>query len=222
MAKIQTQINLTLDEKLKPDENPTKVNPEEIKKAVDERFNQVYNNEFPAIPNEDNTSNNSIGSKTIYPTRFTKAVQDEISEREEILRRKNQLIIMNLKESKSEAEDRNKLKELFGLLKLNQEVNVTEAIRLGEKRRDNKHRFLRVTLENLGMKREILAKATSLRDVPEGNDYHKVFIKPNLTVKQNEIAKTLQAELRERRLKETTKKFKISKGKIVEVPTNQQ
>ena len=222
MAKIQTQINLTLDEKLKPDDNPTKVNPEEIKKAVDERFNQVYNNEFPAIPNEDNTSNNNIGSITIYPTRFTKAVQDEISEREEILRRKNQLIIMNLKESKSEAEDRNKLKELFGLLKLNQEVNVTEAIRLGEKRRDNKHRFLRVTLENLGMKREILAKATSLRDVPEGNDYHKVFIKPNLTVKQNEIAKNLQAELRERRLKETTKKFKISKGKIVEVPTNQQ
>ena len=86
-------------------------------------------------------------------------------------------------ESKSKTEDRNKLQDLFSLLKLNQEVRIKEAIRLGEKRRDGKHRFLRVTLEDLSMKRDILAKATSLRNVPEGHDLHKVYIKPNLTNK---------------------------------------
>ena len=105
---------------------------------------------------------------------------------------------------------------------MNDEVIVTEAIRLGEKRRDNKHRFLRVTLESLETKRKILAKATTLRDVPEGSDYHKVFIKPNLTVKQNEISKNLREDLRVRRLEEPTKRFKITKGKIVEEPNNQQ
>ena len=226
MTKLETNLKLQVKEVIDKSEiNPTPINTVEIKKAVDEKFTEVYNAEFPMLhpqkpPNQPN--NDNINSRTVYPTRFTRAVQEEIAEREEILRRKNQLIIMNLKESKSEAEDRAKLKELFNLLKLNDEVIVTEAIRLGEKRRDNKHRFLRVTLENLETKRKILAKATTLRDVPEGSDYHKVFIKPNLTVKQNEISKNLREDLRVRRLEEPTKRFKITKGKIVEEPNNQQ
>ena len=223
LAKLEAQLNLTVEEKMNKDENPTPVNTDDIKKAVDEKFNEIYNAEFPTVPQQVNSINTeNINSRTIYPTRFTKAVQEEIAEREEILKRKNQLIVMNVKESKSEDEDRIKLKGLFDLLKLNKEIVVTEAIRLGEKRRDNKPRFLRVTLADLGMKREILANATKLRDVPEGNEYYKVFIKPNLTAKQNEVSKNLQVELRERRLKDTSKKYKISKGKIIEVPTNQQ
>ena len=220
MTKLKEHIKLTVDDKfktLKAPENPAPIDTDSIKKAVDERFNA----EFPALGNSSITSNNNDGNTTnLFPTRFTKAVQEEIAEREEIVRRKNQILVMNLKESKSETEDRNKLQDLFSLLKLNQEVRIKEAIRLGEKRRDGKHRFLRVTLEDLSMKRDILAKATSLRNVPEGHDLHKVYIKPNLTVKQNEASKNLQEDLRVRRLQDPTKKLKISKGKIVEVSPN--
>ena len=199
---------------------------DEIKKVVENKVEQLYKADFPSIPEQMDTGSNAgndlAASKVYYPTRLSKAVQEEISEREEIQKRKNQLLILNLKESKSENEDRQKLKDLFGLLKLNQEVNIKEAIRLGEKRRDNKQRFLKVTLEDLSVKREILAKATSLRNVPDDSDYAKVYIKPNLTVKQNEQSKNLQEELRARRLAEPTKKLKISKGRIIEVTNNQQ
>ena len=49
---------------------------------------------------------------------------------------------MNMKENNSTAEDLKKLHELFILLKLDKEVIITQAIRLGEKRRDNKPRFI--------------------------------------------------------------------------------
>ena len=71
------------------------------------------------------------------------------------------------------------------------------------------------------LKRKILGNATKLRNVPDGHKFNKVFIKPNLTEKQQEESKNLQAELKKRRDKEPTKRMKISKGKIVVLPNSQ-
>ena len=92
---------------------------------------------------------------------------------------------------------------------------------MGENRRDGKPRFLRVEMKNINMKRKILGNATKLRNVPDGHKFNKVFIKPNLTEKQQEESKNLQAELKKRRDKEPTKRMKISKGKIVVLPNSQ-
>ena len=176
----------------------------------------------PANPADNNTSDqNPIQSQTYYQ-RFSTAVRGELNELEEIKRRKNQLLIMNLNESRTNAEDLTKIKELFNILKLDKEVIINEAIRLGEKRRDGKPRFIRVTLQELEVRRKILAKATTLREIPSGSDFHQVYIKPNLTKQQNEHSKNLQEDLRARRLANPEKTLKISKGKIVEVKNSQQ
>ena len=198
-----------------------------IKSQIDEYTNQklqeIRDAEFPRLtPSTETASNasNQIPTQTYYQ-RFSSAVRDEFNELEEIKRRKNQLLIMNLKESRNSTEDVTKIHELFNLLKLDKEVIITEAIRLGEKRRDSKPRFIRVTVQDLETRRKILAKATSLRNVPDGNDFARVYIKPNLTKQQNEQSKNLQEDLRQRKLANPNKSFKISKGKIVEINKTQ-
>ena len=78
-----------------------------------------------------------------------------------------------------------------------------------------------MTVQDLETRRKILAKATSLRNVPDGNDFARVYIKPNLTKQQNEQSKNLQEDLRQRKLANPNKSFKISKGKIVEINKTQ-
>ena len=195
----------------------------ELKEEVRTQINEKRDVDFPLLPSVDETSTNEpIQSQTFYQ-RFSSAVRGEVNELEEIKRRKNQLLIMNLKENKSATEDVLKLMELFKLLKLDKDVKINEAIRLGEKRRDQKPRFIRVTLQDLDTRRSILAKATTLRNVPAESEFANVYIKPNLTKQQNEQSKNLREDLRVRRLENQNPNttFKITKGKIVEIPKTQ-
>ena len=175
-----------------------------VNKLVIDKFEEMKSKEFPK-PTDLNANKKNLDT----------AVQDICAERERIFARRNQLLIMNFKENTSSDEDKKELYELFNLLKLNQDVTIEKADRLGNKRRDGKPRFLRVEMSNTEMKRKILANATKLRDVPTGHKFHMVFIKPNLTEKQQEESKNLQAELKKRRDKDPTIPMKISKGKIV-------
>ena len=214
----------------KPNDSEIKDKIVSFKAQIDEyatkKAEEFHNAEFPMLPSANDTTSNKasqnvVQSQTFYQ-RFSTAVRGELSEMEEIKRRKNQLLIMNLKESRTNAEDLNKIKELFNILKLDKEVIINETVRLGEKRRDNKPRFVRVTLQDLEIRRKILAKATTLREIPSGSDFYQVYIKPNLTKQQNEQSKNLQEELRARRLANPELKLKISKGKIVNVTNSQQ
>ena len=81
--------------------------------------------------------------------------------------------------------------------------------------------MIKVTVETLEMKRELLAKATRLRQVPENSVFHKVYVKPNLTKNQLEKSKNLQDQLVKVREKYPNQKFKISMGQIKEVPNPQ-
>ena len=89
-------------------------------------------------------------------------------------------------------------------------------MRVGKVKRE-RPRPLRITLENLTDKRNLLAKATSLRNIPTTHKFAKVYVKPNLTIQQQEQSKNLQVELQETRLKYPQKRYKITRGKIVEV-----
>ena len=90
------------------------------------------------------------------------------------------------------------------------------------KNKTDKPRLIRITLKDLTTKRKILAKATTLRDVPETSKFAFVYIKPNLTPQQLQDSKNLQEEVRARRLRDPNTRIKIQRGKIVKVTENQQ
>ena len=88
-------------------------------------------------------------------------------------------------------------------------------MRLGKKTEDSstKPRLLRVTLENVEVKKQILMKAKHLRDSVDGN-LSKVFISPDLTPKEREANRKLREELKARR--DQGENVVIRNGKIVD------
>ena len=143
-----------------------------------------------------------------------------INDHEEIMKRKLQLMIFNLKEAANPEADKQQTHDLLNLLQIDEEIKIENLTRMG-KSREGKHKPIRITLGNLSTKRKILAKASKLRDVPDGDKFARVYIKPNLTVRQWQDSKNLMEDLRVRRLAEPNKMLKITKGKIVEVQNNQ-
>ena len=77
--------------------------------------------------------------------------------------------------------------------------------------------MLRFTLQDVNSKKLILRKATTLRNLEEGDEFYKVYIKPDLTPLQVEESKNLVNELKKVRERDQTKKWKIYKGRITEV-----
>ena len=89
-----------------------------------------------------------------------------MAENEEIRRRKLQIVITNVPENQNPDDDLKDAKEVFTLMGVN--VPIVEAIRVGKKKTE-RPRVIRVTLQNPTDKRTLLAKATSLRNVPSSH-----------------------------------------------------
>lgn len=151
------------------------------------------------------------------PTR--EVVRDEMYEREQIQLKKNNMMILNLKESlvrdDAESEDKRRINEII-TSKLNLNITITNATRLGTFNRE-KARPIRVTLEHLDDKKRILSRAVKLRDLEEADEYAKVYIRPDLTKKQLEVSKNLYGELLRKREEYPEQRWKIIKGEIVEL-----
>ena len=195
----------------------------ELKAEVE---NQVKNQNivsFPALPDPDKDMETDESQSTAnkHQQIFREMINNQCAEREEIMKRKYQLIISNLKEANSAQDDMKQTLELLKLLKLDEEIQIEELIRMGKNKTD-KPRLIRITLKDLTTKRKILAKATTLRDVPETSKFAFVYIKPNLTPQQLQDSKNLQEEVRARRLRDPNTRIKIQRGKIVKVTENQQ
>lgn len=144
-------------------------------------------------------------------------VQEAIEEYREREARKSNIIVHNIPESKKqEAKDRLRedVQEVSSLiaegLEIEEHVSITSAIRLG-KRDEDKTRLLRVTLENVKTKRNILAKAKKLRETEK---WKQVFITPDLSPKERQKNKVLREELN-RRIKEGEEDLVIRRGKII-------
>ena len=185
----------------------------QIKEKV-ENFSIDYN---PFVQSSDMETDSATNKTQIVSRVFTSAVNNVVSEREEIERRKLQVVITGLQENNNNEQDERDAKEIFTLMSCN--INIVESIRVG-KVKSTRPRPLRITVENLTDKRTLLAKATALRKVPSTHRLANVYVKPNLTIRQQEDSKNLNVELKEIRLKNPEKKFKITKGQIVELPQN--
>ena len=159
------------------------------------------------LPDSPNTSS----------VRLTAAVKDAIAERENIDQRKLNLILYNLSEAADPTEDVTQVQDLISnKLKVNEEIVITDSTRLGKVRSDGKPRLLRITLETLSMKRKILSTVTKLRQLEENDKFHKVYIRPDLTPKQQEESKNLYTQLKTTRELNPDNQYKILKGKIIQ------
>ena len=95
---------------------------------------------------------------------------------------------------------------------------------MGNPRTDNKPRLVKIAVETLTMKRKILANVTKLRDLPEDDNFAKVYVKPDLTPKQLQASKNLweilqrtAKNLQRTRREDQNHIYKIKYGKIIKV-----
>ena len=94
-----------------------------------------------------------------------------------------------------------------------EEVDIMKAIRLGKKDAETsgKNRLLKITVENITKKREILSNAKKLREV---NAWKGIYINPDLTPKERETNKILREDLK-RRKDNGEVDLVIRRGKII-------
>ena len=143
---------------------------------------------------------------------------EAMEEQREIDKRKNNLIIVNMKESTRVEIEERKYDDLTAARTLFERVvsldqgDVVEPVRLG-RMGGNLPRMLRVTVKSEEKKKEILRKAHELNSSVTDSK-KKVYINSDYTQKQRETYKALRAE-KHRRTEEGEQNLVIRNGKIV-------
>ena len=145
-------------------------------------------------------------------------VNETMKEKEEILKRKLHLMLHCLDEPTGQETEDGLLKTLIkDKLQITEEITIEEITRLGDPRDDDKPWLLKIKLESLAMKRKVLSRATQLRQLPETDRFHKVYIRPDLTQKQQRDSKNLNDQLKAKRNADpdNNNQWVIYRGKIV-------
>jgi len=161
----------------------------------------------------------SLANPAPAPILNPSEVVNEYLDRE---RRKNNLILYNLPEpmnvqtaTERSQSDLDCLSELFHSEFHIDNVEVTKCIRLG-KAIQNKARPVLISVVDSAKRSSILRNASSLCK----SEHHKnVYISPDLTIKERQIAKELRAELKRRR-SQGEQNIIIRRGKIITARQN--
>lgn len=128
--------------------------------------------------------------------------------------RKNNIMIFGLKESTdstSEANDEAQITDLSAELGV-PNLKVQRCFRLG--RRSSKPRPVKVICENPKQRTDLLRSAFRIPRLPSNLGFKKVFIKQDLTPKEQEANRQLRQELKNRR--ELGERVYVRNGRIVE------
>ena len=130
-------------------------------------------------------------------------VRETIEEQKEREFRARNIVIHNLPESEKEEIDERREDDItlvtgvFDALGVTEENAIEKCSRIG-KTDEEKTRITIVTLESVQLKRQILKKSRSLKDIEK---YEEVFVGPNLTKMQRKEQYLLRKELNERKKK---------------------
>ena len=133
---------------------------------------------------------------------------------EKIKRRECNLIVRHLVETQEEGSDFTNMVSIFKDVLFLNDINISDLTRLGEKQQ-GRDRLLRITVQDVSTKKRILSRATELRLLPKEDAYSKIYLRPDLTPKQQQASKNLYASLLEAREQNPNYSYKISKGKVV-------
>ena len=135
--------------------------------------------------------------------------KDDVLEAVEIERRRMNLVIMGVTEEEKDKEAVNEI--LTKLIGNKVSASISSVERLG--RKTGKIRPIRVVLNNLDVRYELLCKSKDLSKIDE---FRKVFIMPDLTRKQQVQDKKLRDIVKELR-DNGEKQVRIKKGKVIKV-----
>lgn len=147
-----------------------------------------------------------------------------MTEEKDKQKRKLNLIIHNLPESASDDSQQRKHDDEHGVADIFKNVlqvtpNISNVVRLGKRGNkkgengEDKVRLLKVTVETEKEKGNILRNAVKLRNDRLPDYQRKIFITPDLTLKEREENKALRAKLSE--LNKSENIYKIKNGRIV-------
>ena len=217
MKTLTKRINdaeQSTDDKMKKLKEETATEVEEKLRKLKEELQQEIAQKmaFPPLPEAANPQTSPATSRVQIAT----VVNETLREKEEILKRKLNLIIHNLAEPVAEETDDDKLKVLIeDKLQIDDfDIKIEDVTRLGNIRDDGKPRLLKITLETLEMKRKLLSCASKLRQLPDTDTYAKVYVKPDLTKNQQKESKNLYAKLLKQREEDPDNRWVIYRGKI--------
>ena len=148
---------------------------------------------------------------------MNEAAAEAVAESARIEKRKLNLIASNIQEPTTPNGNIEKLRELLRVkMNITEDIVITNPTRIGDRTID-RNRMLKFTVQDMKTKKIILQKATSLRELPDDDEFHNVYVQPDLTPKQVAVSKNLRAELKRTREENPEKKYKIYRGKIVEL-----
>ena len=146
-------------------------------------------------------------------------VRDILFEKEEIEKKKNNIIMFNVKESHNLNREERKMSDSAKIIDLcdkiginNVKENIVNSFRIG-KYENQKDRPLLITLKDQGKRSDILKNARNLKNFRHDVSVHGISIKPDLTKTQQKEKRILVKELRDRKMK--GEHVYIKHGKIV-------
>ena len=219
-ADIDTKITTSLERKvetIKGEVSKSYATAAASNLQLDENVRKIITEEVSTHANQFKSHVESYKKDVIekeFPTLINKGVWEEATEREKIKRRECNLIVHNLVETQEEGSDFTNMVSIFKDVLFLNDINISDLTRLGEKQQ-GRDRLLRITVQDVSTKKRILSRATELRLLPKEDAYFKIYLRPDLTPKQQQASKNLYASLLEAREQNPNYSYKISKGKVV-------
>ena len=228
---ILNECEQKVDDKLIEERNTLKEDlKREIKEDLKKELKTEIQHEIAAEPNntgddadEDTTPwRTALGrhrGPTVPTPNLRNIIQEEMMERKNIELLKKNLVISGVKESDSDNED---IEKVINIIKDNLDIDaeIEKVERCGRFKPadEDKPRLLKLSIRTQENRKKILQNATKLRNAEEEYIKTTIYISPDLTKKQQFESKNLRAELRAKRIEIPEKRFKIQRGRIVEIP----
>lgn len=179
-------------------------------------LSEIKAQEYPALFTENPPQSFlQMLTKHVTPT-LKPMINTEISERDQIEQIKHNLIISGMAESDVPGQDAANVMKLIKD-EMNLIVKVETTSRIPRKEESDTPRLLRAVFDDMKVRKSILSKAVTLRESQNEQVKKGVFIRPELTKTQLEESKNLTTTLRAMRQANPTKKYKIYRGKIIEI-----
>ena len=105
---------------------------DEAKKLFSEKVKEKVDEHFPYLkPTDDMDVDDSSAAPNVNPS-FSSAVLNVMTEQQEIMKRKLQVVVCHLRENENPEDDKKEVEELFTLMGV--QVNFLEAVRVGKKK----------------------------------------------------------------------------------------
>ena len=154
---------------------------------------------------------NILGNPNVN-TEISSIVRTEVSERAEIDKLRQNLVVTGIEETNNDATDMEKVKTLLEeALDITLDLESTE--RIGRNR--DVPRLLRLKFITQRSRKELLSKSINLRNSENNHTKTNVYVRPDLTKRQQEESKNLRDLLRKTREDNRNHTYKIKYNKII-------